>query len=64
MNNISDELLLLEDVARVVRASLGTVRFWIATGKLRSFRLGRRRVVYRRELDRFIQDAAGRTGRP
>lgn len=58
------ELMLVEDVAREARAPVGTVRFWIATGKIRSIRLGRRRVVDRVDFERFVADAAAKTGRP
>jgi excisionase family DNA binding protein len=54
------ELLLLEEVARECRAPLASVRHWIASGRLRSIRPGRRRLVRREDLDRFL--AAGETG--
>jgi excisionase family DNA binding protein len=53
----NSELLLLDDVARRCRAPVSTVRYWIAIGKLPSGRFGRRRVVRRDDLERFI--AAG-----
>jgi excisionase family DNA binding protein len=52
------EFLLLDEVARECRASVASVRYWIASGRLRSVRPGRRRLVSREE--RFI--ATG--GRP
>ena len=54
------EFLLLDEVARECRASVASVRYWIASGRLRSVRPGRRRLVSREDLDRFI--ATG--GRP
>lgn len=51
------ELYLLDEVARRCRVPISTVRHWIAVGKLRSGRFGRRRVVRAVDLDRFI--AAG-----
>jgi excisionase family DNA binding protein len=33
---------------------VGTVRHWIRTGRLASFRLGRRRMVRREALDHFL----------
>lgn len=54
LTNDSPDLLLLEEVARKCRTSLSTVRYWIRTGRLRSVRPGRRRLVHRRELDRFL----------
>lgn len=50
----TNELLLLEEVAAEVRAPLSSVRFWVATGKLRSLRPGRRRLVRRLDLDLFL----------
>ena len=47
-------LLLLEEVARELRAPISSVRHWIATGKLKSVRPGRRRLVRREDLDRFL----------
>ena len=54
------EFLLLDEVARECRASVASVRYWIASGRLRSVRPGRRRLVSREDLERFI--ATG--GRP
>jgi excisionase family DNA binding protein len=48
------EFLLLDEVARECRAPLSSVRHWIATGRLRLIRPGRRRLVNREALDRFL----------
>ena len=48
------EYLLLDEVARECRAPIASVRYWIASGRLRSIRPGRRRLVSRDELDRFL----------
>ena len=48
------EFLLLDEVARECRAPVASVRYWIASGRLRSVRPGRRRLVSREDLDRFI----------
>ncbi len=48
------ELLLLSEVAQLCRVPLSSVRHWIQTGKLRSGRFARRRLVRRDELQRFI----------
>ena len=50
-----DDILLIPEVARVARASESTVRWWIATGRLRSFRPGRRRLIRRSDLESFIE---------
>ena len=54
------EFLLLDEVARECRASVASVRYWIASGRLRSVRPGRRRLVSREDLERFIETG----GRP
>jgi len=52
------EFLLLDEVARECRASVASVRYWIASGRLRSVRPGRRRLVSREDLERFIAKGA------
>ena len=52
------DLLLVGEVAHECRASVSTVRFWIRTGKLRSLRPGRRRLVRRGDLELFLQSTA------
>jgi excisionase family DNA binding protein len=49
-----EELLLLEEVARRCRAPLSSVRHWVRLGRLASIRPGRRRLVRRDELERFL----------
>jgi excisionase family DNA binding protein len=48
------EYLLLDEVARECRAPVASVRHWIASGRLGSIKPGRRRLVSRDELDRFL----------
>lgn len=48
------KLLLIEEVADICRTSPSTVRFWIKTGRLRSLRPGRRRLIAATELQRFL----------
>ena len=50
------EFLLLKEVAAICRAPLGSVRYWVATGKLTSIRPKhtRRRLVPRAALERFL----------
>ncbi len=56
------ELLQLEEVAKLARVSVSTVRHWIKTGRLASIRPGRRRLVWRDELTRFLAQPARATG--
>jgi len=54
--------LYLDEVARECRTSVSTVRHWIAVGRLRSIRPGRRLLVTREDLDAFL-DASTRKPR-
>jgi len=54
--------LYLDEVARECRTSVSTVRHWIAVGRLRSVRPGRRLLVTRDDLESFI-DASARKPR-
>lgn len=60
--------LYLDEVAQECRASISTVRHWIAVGRLRSVRPGRRLLVNREDLDSFIDASLTREiasgGRP
>ncbi len=56
-----NELLFLEEVAVETRAALSTVRYWITTGKLPSLRPGRRRLVRRSDLERFLAASGGKS---
>jgi excisionase family DNA binding protein len=40
-----NKLLIVAEVAAICRVSERTVRHWINTGKLRSFRVGRRHLL-------------------
>jgi excisionase family DNA binding protein len=53
----TDGLLFIEEVALACRVSVSTVRHWVSRGKLRSFRPGRRRLVWRSDLERFLRGA-------
>ena len=48
------EYLLLDEIAAIARASVDTVRRWIRSGQLPSVKPGRRRLVRRGDLDRFL----------
>jgi excisionase family DNA binding protein len=54
--------LLLTEVAEEACVPVSAVRHWIATKQLTSFRLGRRRLVRRTELDAFVANAEGSCG--
>ena len=46
--------LLLSECAAHARVPVSTIRHWIAVGKLRSVRPGRRRMVRREDLDALL----------
>lgn len=48
----------IEEVAADFRVPISTVRHWIATGKLRSVRPGRRRLIRDDDLKRFGEQFA------
>jgi excisionase family DNA binding protein len=50
-----DDFLLLGECASLTRSSIGTVRFWIATGRLPASKIGLRVLVRRRDLDQFVE---------
>ena len=52
-----DELLTVEGVARICKVHEGTVRRQIASGKLRSVRVGRSVRVRRQDLDAYLSPA-------
>jgi excisionase family DNA binding protein len=55
VNDRSNELLFLDEVARHVRVSIESVRHWIKTGRLASIRPGKRRMVRRGDLEVFLE---------
>ncbi len=51
------QFLLIPEVATIARVSVGTVRHWIATGKLPSVKPGRRVMVRPAALEQFLAAA-------
>ena len=52
-----DKLLSVEQTADLLGVSKWTIRAWIAQGKLKSAKLGSRRLVPQSEVERVIADA-------
>jgi excisionase family DNA binding protein len=48
-------LLTLDQVAELTHTPKNTIRFWIAQRRLSTVKLGRRRLVRRRDLEAFIE---------
>lgn len=51
-----EKLYSIDEAARTLRLSHWTLRAWIQTGKLRSAKIGDRRVIRESELQRLIVD--------
>ena len=58
--NDESQFMLIPEVAEATRVSASTVRHWIRSGKLASVRPGRRRLIERRDFERFLKQRAGR----
>jgi len=48
------DYLLLSEVAQIARTSVDSVRGWVRSGRLQSVKPGRRRLIRREELERFL----------
>ncbi len=48
------DYLLLSEVAEIARTSVDSVRSWVRSGRLRSVKPGRRRLIRREELEKFL----------
>jgi excisionase family DNA binding protein len=58
-----DTLLTAEDVARIVKVSIRTVRRWVAAGQIEIVEIGKQDYRITREaLNRFIQERQKRRG--
>ncbi|HEY0465000.1 MAG TPA: hypothetical protein VGC79_12360 [Polyangiaceae bacterium] len=55
--NAPAQLYHLSEVAGFTRAPLSTVRYWVATKRLRSLKFGRRRMVLAADLAAFVSGA-------
>ena len=50
--------LLIDEAAAIARTSPNTIRYWIQSGRLRSARPGRRRLIAERDLLALLNDDA------
>jgi excisionase family DNA binding protein len=53
----STEFLFIEEVAELTRVPVSCVQFWIRTGKLPSLKPGRRVLVRKAALERFLAES-------
>ena len=52
------EWLTVQEVAQLARTAPSSVRHWITTGRLRSSRPGRRRLVRSDDLEAFLSNGS------
>lgn len=57
---LDDPLLVLEEVAEAIRQPVSSCRYLIQVGKLAAIRPGRRVLVRRSELERFLASGGAR----
>jgi excisionase family DNA binding protein len=53
------KLLKIAEVAEIARAPRSTVLYWIYSGKLKAYKVGRRRLVSEPDLMAFISQRSG-----
>ena len=58
----AQQLLTLDEACTMVRTPKGTLRYWIATGRLTAYRPGRRVLIHKSDLLDFVR--RGRIGAP
>ncbi len=52
-----DEMLTADDVAKIMKVSIKTVRRWVQTGELATIPIGTREYrISRRDLNTFIEE--------
>lgn len=54
---IADDRFIVREVAEIFRVSDRTIRLWINIGKLPSFRVGRRHLVRRADVEALLKAA-------
>ena len=58
-----DEMLTADEVAKIMKVNIRTVRQWVATGEIMIILIGKREYrIARSELNRFIKERQGRKG--
>jgi excisionase family DNA binding protein len=58
-SSFDQDLLNISEVAEILRLSKFTVRLFIGRGELTTVRLGRRVLIYRDDLRKFIEERRG-----
>ena len=58
LGNELPALLTILEVAEFTRSPVTSVRGWLSSGRLRSTRPGKKRLIPRAELQRFLEEAA------
>jgi len=60
MSSINSELLTPSEVASRLRLTIGTIKWYIQTGKLKAVKVGYRTIrITQKDLDEFIEEHHG-----
>ncbi len=60
---LDDEMLTADEVARIMKVNIRTVRQWVSNGELAIISIGKREYrIARSELNRFIRERQERKG--
>jgi excisionase family DNA binding protein len=58
-----DEMLTADEVAKIMKVNIRTVRQWVANGEIEIIWIGKREYrIARSALNKFIQERQGRKG--
>ncbi len=58
-----DEMLTADEVAKIMKVNIRTVRQWVANGEISIIWIGKREYrIARSALNKFIQERQGRKG--
>ena len=61
----AEEMLTADDVARIMKVSIKTVRKWVQSGELASISIGTREYrISRRDLNTFIEEQRKKRQQP
>lgn len=55
MTYLPHKYLLIPEAAAIARTGVGTIRHWIQSGKLKSVRPGRRRLILKKDLYALLE---------
>ena len=62
MSKAAERFFLTHEIAKRLRAPDSSVRHWMRTGLLPSFKVGKRRLVRESDLERFLLERRHKAG--